>query len=248
MKPGAAGSLRAFQDAFAARLEATYAAFDAHPGYAVYRNTGTRAALDALAANHPTVHRLVGDDWFEHAALVFVRRAPPHDGVLAGYGAGFADFLDGFEPARALPYLAEVARLDRAWTEAHLAADAPALGFEALAGLDLDALGRARLVPHPAARWLRSAAAPAFSIWARHREGRDLEADLPWHPEAALVARPRDVVRWCALGDEAWRCLEACAAGAPLGDALEAGGGDVAAWWPQLVDAGAFTALDRSPT
>ena len=238
-----ASTLRAFQDAFAARLETAAAASDPQPGYGVHRNTVTRAAVDALAANHPTVRRLVGETWFEHAALVFVRRAPPRDGVLAGYGRGFAAFLADFEPARELPYLADVARLDRAWTEAHLAADAPALAPEALAGLDLDALAKARLVPHPAARWLRSGGMPAFTIWVRHREDRDLDAELPWRGEAALLTRPRDAVRWYAIGDEAVRCLEACAAGVPLGDALEAGGGDVTAWWPGLVAAGAFAAL-----
>ena len=242
-------ALRAFQDAFAARLEAAGAtAADPHPGYGVYRNTATRAALDALAANHPTVRRLVGDAWFESAALVFARRSPPRDGVLAAYGAGFADFLEAFEPARELPYLASVARLDRAWTEAHLAADAPVLMPEALARLDFDALANLRLAPHPAARWVRSADEPACTIWARHREGRNLDAELPWHGEAALLTRPRDAVRWCAIGDEAWRCLEACSAGVLLCDALEAGGGDVAAWWPALVGAGAFRALEGGMT
>jgi len=243
-----ASALRTFQDAFVARLETADAAADPAPGYGVYRNTVTRAALDAVAANHPTVRRLVGDAWFEPAALVFVRRTPPRDGVLAAYGAGFADFLADFEPARELPYLADVARLDRAWTEAHLAADASALALDALAGVDADALAGLRLVPHPAARWVRSADAPAFTIWARHREDRDLDAELPWHGEAALVTRPRDIVRWCALGEEALRCLEACAAGAALGEALDAGGGDLAAWWPQLVGAGAFRALEGGST
>jgi hypothetical protein len=245
----AASSLRAFQDAFAARLDpASEDAADPQPAYTVYRNTAVRAALDALGANHPTVRRLVGEAWFEQAALLFTRRSPPRDGVLAAYGAGFADFLATFEPARELPYLAGVARLDRAWTEAHLAADAPVLPLEALAGADFDVLANLCLAPHPAARWLRSADVPAYTIWSRHRENRDLEADLSWHGEAALLTRPLDAVRWCALGDEAWRCLEACRAGAPLGDALEAGGGDVAAWWPALIGAGAFCALDGGCT
>ena len=243
-----AAGLRAFQDAFVARLESPTNASDLAPGYAVYRNTVTRASLDALAANHPTVRRLVGETWFEQAALVYVRRSPPRDGVLAAYGDAFAAFLADFEPARELPYLADVARLDRAWTEAHLAADAPALALDALAGLDVDALARVRLEPHPAARWLRSADVPAFTLWVRHRENRDLDADLPWHREAALVTRPRDAVRWCAVGDEAVRCLDACKTGAPLGDALDAGGGDLAAWWPGLVGAGAFRALDGGST
>ena len=38
-------------------------------------------------------------------------RCPPQP-VLAEYGAGFPDFVADYEPARGLPYLADVARLD----------------------------------------------------------------------------------------------------------------------------------------
>ena len=110
----------------------------AQPGFAVYRNTVAKGCIDALQANYPAVHALVGTDWLRAAAHAFVHQHPPTDGCLMDYGAGFADFLEGFGPAANLPYLAAVARLDRCWTESHLAADAPAL--QADLGADLPAL------------------------------------------------------------------------------------------------------------
>ena len=77
----------------------------AQPGFAVYRNTVTKGCIDALQANYPAVHALVGTDWLRAAAHAFVHQHPPSDGRLMGYGAGFAEFLEGFDPAADLPYL-----------------------------------------------------------------------------------------------------------------------------------------------
>ena len=85
----------------------------AQPGLAVYRNTVTKGCIDALQANYPAVHALVGTDWLSAAAHAFVHQHPPSDGRLMAYGAGFAEFLDHFAPAADLPYLGAVARLDR---------------------------------------------------------------------------------------------------------------------------------------
>lgn len=80
------------------------------PGFKVYRNTVLKGCVDALAANFPTVLRLVGEDWFRAAALIHVCAEPPRSVCLIEYGQEFADFLSGFEPAAALPYLPDVAR------------------------------------------------------------------------------------------------------------------------------------------
>jgi len=77
----------------------------------------------ALVANYPAVARLVGDVWFRAATAAFVRQGPPQHPMLVDYGAAFPDFLRTFEPAAELPYLPDVALLDRYWTEAYIAAD-----------------------------------------------------------------------------------------------------------------------------
>lgn len=249
-----AESLAAFQRRFAAALFADVGsdAADAvatQPGFIVYRNTVMRGAVDALAANHPTVVQLVGVEWFEHAATRFVSTNLPREGSLALYGDGFADFLAAFVPSGELPYLADVARLDRAWTEAHLAADAPVLTARDLAGLSAQALLDAVLVPHPAARWLSVESSPAFTIWRRHREGSPTFDDLAWRGESGLVVRPFDEVAWHAIDAGAASFLQACARGVCFTDAVEvADCADAAppsvAWLPSLVAAGAFTRLE----
>jgi hypothetical protein len=253
----AAETLQTFQRDFAAALCADDAAlsdasFARQPGFAVYRNTVRLACIDALAANYPSVVQLVGEPWFHDAAAIFVAAHMPRDGRLAHYGEGFAEFLAGFEPARQLAYLPGVAQLDRCWTEAHLAADAPVLAPAALATLAPKALAEVRLVPHPAARWATFATMPVFTIWRRHREALSLEADLPWIGESALVVRPGDAVGWHAIGIAAAAFLTASAQGVSVVAALEAAdAADATAavgdWLAALASAGAFTCIAAGP-
>jgi len=213
-------ALASFQRDFAGALfdEASSFAPAGHPAFAVYRNTVMRACLDALEANFPAVLCLVGRDWFRAAAAVHVADAPPRDARLATYGEAFSRFLADFEPASALPYLADVARLDRLWSESLHAADAPALGASHLAALAPKALAGRRLRPHPATRWFVSAL-PARTIWQASREGKPVDDTLAWIPEYAVLVRGAHHVRVLPAGPVEPALLEACAGGATIGEA-----------------------------
>ncbi|MGZ3273696.1 MAG: HvfC/BufC family peptide modification chaperone [Caulobacteraceae bacterium] len=97
-------------DAIAPRLEP--GPIPASEALSVHRNTAVGGLVNALRLGHPTVLALVGEDFFDQAARAFAERAPPSSAWLTGYGEGFADFLAAYEPARELPYLADVARFD----------------------------------------------------------------------------------------------------------------------------------------
>ena len=149
-----------FQLAFAAAIGRTGGgALERQPGFAVYRNTTPNALIEALAAGYPVAACLVGDEAFAMHALDFARRRPPAHPVLLGYGAGFPHFLAG-QPwiAEELPYLPDVAEIERLRTEAHVAADSPALTLADLAAFDQ--WSSLRLPLHPATRfaWLRTPA------------------------------------------------------------------------------------------
>lgn len=243
-----------FQRDFAAALldaptSAAGRALAAQPGFAVYRNTVLRGCVDALAANYPTVATLLGDEWFDDTAGRFARANLPRDGSLAVYGMGFAEFLEVREPAAGLAYLGGVARLDRAWTEAHVAADAPVLAVSALAAVAPARLLDAVLAPHPATRWVRSPAWPIFTIWRRHRERARLDEEFDWQAEGGLLTRPGASVVWQALDASAGAFLDECAQGRPFAVAAERAcptGSDAAGietWLPALVAAGAFTRM-----
>ncbi len=200
-----------------------HSGLDAQPAFAVYRNTVTKGCLDALAANYPAVLALVGEAWFRAAAAVYLRSTPPVSACLLDYGDDFRDFLAGFEPAREVPAICAMAALDRQWTEAHLAPDAPALDLEALRALDAATLGALRLAPHPAARWQWHEDLPAYTLWSLNRGFEPMPADglagVDWHSEGVLTTRRDDTVVTQACSRAICTLLDACAARLPFGEA-----------------------------
>ena len=242
-----------FHDAFDAALAGNTAALApwlAGPdaGLAVYRNTVARGAADVLAANFPAVERLVGEDWFRAAAVAFAGEHPPADPAMNGYGEGFPAWLETFPPARELPYLAPVARLDRAFAEARDAADTPAVSAAEAALLKPDELFAARAEPHPAARlfWFDWSVA---SIWLAER-GFERPARLAWarRSEGLLITRPAMVVEARRIGRAAHAFLAACRRGRTLGAAASAAlatepRADLRAVFAGLIAAGAFSRL-----
>ncbi len=260
---GGAG-LREFQDGFAealfgggpaGALRPEIAPLAAQPGFAVYRNTIMKGCIDALQANYPAVSRLVGDEWFRAAAAVFVRDNLPRRASLLDYGGDFPDFLGAFEPARELPYLVPVARLDRHWTEAHCAADEPALAAEIVATLSPEELGRAVLTPHASARWAWHPEFPIRTIWERNRAvqppGDVPAADAPelaWHAEGALLTRPGGRVEWMPLAAGGCAFLDVCVRGGTLAESAQRAleveiDIDLARLMARLLSAGAFSRL-----
>lgn len=247
-------ALAGFQEALARALlhdgpsgDARVDAMRRQPGFAVYRNTVLAGCVDALVANFPAVARLVGGTWLRAAAAVYARAQPPTDPRLGLYGAGFAAFLADFPPAAALPYLPGVARLDRCWSEAHVAADEPPLDPAAVAALDPDAMRRTGLRPHTSARWAWFDALPVATIWSRNRrgEGPGDEDEIAWHGEGMLVLRPHLEVRWRPLARADTAFLDACAAGGSLATAAAAAlaadpQADLASTMHALLDMGAF--------
>jgi hypothetical protein len=217
---------------------ALVAALAAQPGFAVHRNTVLKGAIDAIEANYPAVTRLVGGEWMRAAAAAYVREEPPAEPSLLQYGAGFPAWLSTFPPAADLRWLADVARLDRAWTEAHVAADEPPVEAAAVAALAPAELARTLLRPHASARWHFAAGAPIHTLWQRNRRSAaelpdaDVGADLEWRGEGALLTRPKDAVESIALDAAGIAFLDACAAGGTLADAAAAAlaaGGDTEA-------------------
>lgn len=245
-----------FQLAFASSLRRRGAprpgSLEAQPGFAVYRNTTPNALLEALGAAYPVARQILGEAAFDELALDFARTSPPRDPVLAGYGGGFADFLAGQPWIGELPYLADVARIERMRTEAHIAADARALSLTDLGALGADGWMTLRLPLHPATRflWMR---VPALTIWKAHVDGFD-RLEPAWQAEGALVTRPISEVVVGPIGAPAHRLLFGLRLGESVGEAAAAVAklypeSDFPALFAELVTSGAFavpTRLERN--
>lgn len=189
--------------------------------FAVYRNNVTVSLVDALAVTFPVTEALVGREFFRAMALVYVRKSPPRSRQMLRYGDTLADFIAQFEPAASLPYLADVARLERARVDALHASDAVPLDRGTLAGLlaDPGRLDQACLVLHPSVRVQRSRYA-IFSLWSAHQQPELPETLDPWRAESVLIWRRDDQVWLQRIPDAEAVCLQALQRGEPLGEAL----------------------------
>jgi hypothetical protein len=215
--------------------------------YAVYRNNVTVSLIDALAAIYPAVQRITGPDFFRAMARCHVRSNPPASPLLFDYGHDFPDFIARYEHAQTMPWLADVARIERAWLDAYHARDAAPLSPARLAAIDPERLADVIFMPHPAMRIARSPFS-AVTIFAANRDTAAVARIDASTPEDALVTRPElDVtVRRLPPGGAVFAaCLMS---GQSLGEAaasaLDAAPEfDIASNIAGLIEAGAFTSL-----
>lgn len=228
----------AFQRAFAVALD-----LPASGPMAVYRNTVLHGAVEALRANYPVVEMLVEAEMFESIAVDFATECPPRRPVMALYGDDLADWIDCQHWGSDLPYLSDVARVERLYIECLMAADAPPLTS---ADLSRNELPGVRLSLHPALRftWLRS---PAMSIWLAHQRAMGAELNVDWKAEGALFARPGlHEIHSPRIGPAAHRLLSGIRLGESVGDAMGAATrlypeADAPALFDSLLNLGAFT-------
>jgi len=215
----------------------------------IYRNTSRIALANTLRLNYPAVQRLVGEDFFAAAADIFITREPPRMAWLDFYGAAFPEFLERFKPAASLPYLPDVARLERAVSRALHAADAKALAPVELADLPQIAQGSVSFVLHPSVGLL-SSNYPVDAIWRAvvARNDAALAAiDLDSGSVSLLVECTAGTVEVTRLDERCWRFAEALFAGWPLPDALERADSDEApAWLAAHIAAGRFVGIASS--
>ena len=90
---------------------------------APYRHSIRRNYRNALGATYRVVKRLVGEPFFNAAVDAYVAAHPSGCADLNVYGDRFDRFLADYPPARTLPYLPDVARLEWAIDRVHNAAE-----------------------------------------------------------------------------------------------------------------------------
>ena len=188
--------------------------------YNVYRNNVTVSLIDALASIFPAVERITGSDFFRAMARFHVRETPPTSPLLFEYGRAFPDFIDRYDYAADMPWLSDVARMERLWLDSYHAADAAALQAETLSNVPPEKLGALVFTPHPAAR-LISSAHPVVTIFAANRSAGPV-GRVENRPEDGLITRFDDevTVRLLPLGDFVF--LEALLGGKSLATAADA--------------------------
>jgi hypothetical protein len=158
----------------------------------VYRNNVVVSLIEAVIAIYPAVQKLTGADFFRAIARAHIRETPPKSALLFEYGRDFPAFIDRYPHALGLPWLSDVARVERAWLDSYHAQDAAPLNPNTLSAVPPERLGELRLIAHPATRIVRSPYA-ATSIFSANRSedppdpATRIESS---NPQDTLITRP----------------------------------------------------------
>lgn len=219
-------------------------------GLGVYAHNVVANAEHALALGFPTVLALGGREWFGGCVREYLRAEPSRSGDLHGLGERFPAFLARRLADGPYAYFADVARLERAYQEVIVAADAPPLDLAALADVPAERHAELVFVTHPAARVVASPW-PILDLWRAHRpdSGPDPRVDLGAGGQQVLVRRRTDHVELSGTTPMLAALYEVFAAGRSLGEAVETLGAEfpLAAALRELADRGVLQGFRLTP-
>lgn len=220
--------------------------FQAQQRLGIHRNNTSVLLCEVLGTTYPVVKKLVGDDFFNAVARVYVRSQPPTSPCLFAYGDGFGAYLSTVPAAAKLPYLADVAALEWAWNKSFYAADAKPLAADALANINPEAYGDLIFTPHPSLHLVASVY-PIKEIWDVNQSSADSEArvDLNEGAQRLAVLRAHSSVTFLELCPGGFEMTSRLGSGERLEDAFLAVQRSVPDFDPTatlsvLIHAGAF--------
>jgi len=185
----------------------------------IYRNHAFATLGASLQGTFPVICRLVDERFFAYAAHEYLREHPPHSRCLVEYGADFADFLADFEPCKALPYLADVARFEWALNIAASVREAAPLPPQVLAEVPTNEAACVALRLQPSLSYV-SSPWPIDAIWQANQENEVSAVDLASGGARLEIRRADDGVAWRRLDAATFAFRTALADGLVLAAAM----------------------------
>ena len=169
------------------------------------------------------MRRILGEAAFGRLVERYLGVFPPRSFDLGHAGDRLARFLEFDALTRELPFLPDLARLERRVAEAFVAADAPPLTWSELRALSPERAASLPLALAPGAALVRSDW-PLDDLWRCRTESDDAAVEIPveGRPRNVLVFRRGSSVRCEGVDETSARLVEAAAFGdATLDDLLE---------------------------
>ncbi|MDX5370987.1 MAG: putative DNA-binding domain-containing protein [Pseudomonadaceae bacterium] len=187
-------------------------------GLRIYHNAYRARLLETLRGDYPALHAWLGDDEFDALLRAYLNAHPPSHFSLRWLGRDLAAFLERhLVPEQAAP-LAELARLEWAFTLAFDAADASALGLADVAALPAEAWPALRVAAHPSLQRL-PCRYNSLALWRAVKAGADFPGSQPLaREELCLVWRQELVCRYRALAADEADALQCMLAGASFAE------------------------------
>lgn len=156
----------------------------------IYKNNTMLGLSDVLANAYPIVKRIVGEEFFKTLARYYLKDHPQPTGNRHLFGSELAMFLGNFEPAKALPYLPDIAALEWVHFQASIANDAETLDFDGLT-TRISADPAFVLALHPSVHVIAQHY-NALDIWREHQKDTPDTIQLVQEDHTIVVWRTAD--------------------------------------------------------
>ncbi len=130
----------------------------------IYQGSSIANIIQAMTLTYPVIEQLVGEDFFQASCKKFISAHWPKSANMDDYGEEFAEFLSGFEPAKPLTYLKDVAQLEWLFHLSSLADDCSTTDWTSLSTLAADDALQVQLLLAPSVKLITSPF-PIDIIW-----------------------------------------------------------------------------------
>jgi hypothetical protein len=230
---GVADGLAAERDLSAGGLDAIVLGDDRLSSEArvdIYANMYFYRILDALKEDFPATLAVLGDENFHNLVTGYLLEYPPTEPSITQSGSHLADCLRDHPMREDAPFIADLAKLERATVEVFLGPDAPALDPESLRAVAVEDWPAMNLKLHPSAQILAL-------DWQVSDLLRAVEEHRPWNPAKQGAIK---VLVWRANAQVFHRDLDPTEA-----SALEAAA--QSATFAEICDIVATTTADEDP-
>ena len=182
----------------------------------IYANMYFYRILDALKEDFPATLAVLGDENFHNLVTGYLLEYPPTDPSITHSGGHLADYLRDHPMRERAPFIADLAKLERATVEVFLGPDAPALDPESLRAIAIEDWPAMKLKLHSSAQILSL-------DWRVSDLLRAVEEHRPWNPPnqdavKVLVWRTNARVFHRDLDPTEANALEAAAHNATFGE------------------------------
>jgi hypothetical protein len=188
----------------------------------VYQQSIEGIHIKALRSTYPVCHKLVGDEFFNTMARVYIKQNPSHTHNLYEYGENFAEFAANFPPAQCLAYLSDLAHLEWAWSKAFHGQDYQPWNSAELLNIAED--NYSQIMFHlPQHSTLLNSPYPIHRIWQVNQENfsEDMLVNLNQGESRLFILRQDRKVNIHSLNDAEWNLLSAITKKVPFATLCE---------------------------
>lgn len=208
-------SLHELQQEFARALQAENNHFlhsihasnklSAQQHFNIYEHSVTGARQKTLKEIFSVCCKLVGEEFFIGMINIYISQTKSTSYDIGEFGENFPDFIATFTPAKSLPYLSDVTRLEWAWHKIYSAPDNSDFDFQKLTSASENII-----FSPPIGSYLIASPYPIHRIWETNQDNYSgdqtiiLETNimyyfLVWRKRLELRADPLTFCEWQIL-------------------------------------------------